>query len=60
MKSIVFNSSVYIEMTRDALYEPLGNGTEVSLFRWLQSADIPVHDLIKNKGKVVLHVPFDT
>jgi len=58
-KSIIFNSTVYVEMTRDALYEPLGNSTEVSLFKWLQGADIPVHKLIKEKGNQLLHMPFD-
>lgn len=47
-------------MTRDALYEPLGNGTEVSLFKWLQGADIPVHELIKMKTNPLLHLPFDS
>jgi magnesium-transporting ATPase (P-type) len=46
-KSIIFNSTVYIEMTRDSLYEPLGNSTEVSLFKWLQGADVPVHKIIQ-------------
>ena len=60
-ESVVFNSSVYIEMTRDSLYEPLGNATEVSLFKWLQDGDIPVHDLIKEKNKdVLLNLPFDS
>jgi len=58
-KSIIFNSTVYIEMTRDSLYEPLGNSTEVSLFKWLQGADIPVHKLIQEKGHQLLHMPFD-
>jgi hypothetical protein len=32
---IIYNSNVHIEMTPDAHYKPIGNGTETSLFRWL-------------------------
>jgi hypothetical protein len=32
---IVYNSNVHIEMTDKATYEPVGNGTETSLFKWL-------------------------
>ena len=45
--NIVYNSGVHVEMTEDSLYEPVGNGTEASLFRWLQGAELPVHDIIK-------------
>jgi magnesium-transporting ATPase (P-type) len=36
-------------MNENAFYIPVGNGTEVSLLKWLQRAEIPVHALIKNK-----------
>jgi len=36
-------------MNENAFYIPVGNGTDVSLLKWLQRAEIPVHTLIKNK-----------
>jgi magnesium-transporting ATPase (P-type) len=52
---IIYNSNVHIEMTPDALYEPVGNGTETALFRWLQGAQLPVHDIIKQKeGRIAV------
>lgn len=31
-------------MTENSFYIPVGNGTEVSLIKWLQNADIAVHE----------------
>jgi len=56
-ESIVFNATCHIEMTDDSLYQPVGNGTDVSLFKWLQGADIPVHDIIQMKYDEVGEVP---
>ena len=36
VESIVYNSQAYIEMTENSFYLPVGNGTEVSLLKWLQ------------------------
>ena len=36
IESIVYNSQAYIEMTENSFYLPVGNGTEVSLLKWLQ------------------------
>lgn len=36
-------------MNENAFYEPAGNGTEVSLLKWLQGAEIPVHTMITLK-----------
>lgn len=54
-------------MTDDSLYKPVGNGTDVSLFKWLQDADIPVHDIIQHKytqfgeiKRLSSEYPFDT
>jgi len=48
-------------MDDKALYEPVGNGTEVGFIRFLQDAEIPVHDMIRKKlGKIEAVVPFST
>jgi magnesium-transporting ATPase (P-type) len=41
-------------MDENAFYVPVGNGTEVSLLRWLQGAEIPVHTIIKTKETAAL------
>jgi len=46
VESVVFNSQAHIEMTKNSFYVPVGNGTEVSLIKWLQDAEIPVHDVM--------------
>ena len=63
VESIVFNSSAYIEMTENSFYVPVGNGTEVSLIKWLQQAEVPVHEVLKKKqaaGVVLAEVPFNS
>ena len=61
IESIVFNTSAYIEMTENSFYVPVGNGTETSLIRWLQEADVPVHEKIRQKtGRVLFSRPFDS
>jgi len=48
-------------MDDQAYYVPVGNGTEVGLIKFLQDAEIPVHDLIKKKlGRVEAVIPFST
>ncbi len=60
-ESIVYNNSAYIEMTENSFYLPVGNGTEVSLLKWLQDADVAVHDIIQEKaGRVLYSMPFDS
>jgi hypothetical protein len=34
-------------MNENSFYVPVGQGTEASLFRWLQGAEIPIHDIVK-------------
>jgi hypothetical protein len=54
IESIVFNTQAYIEMTENSFYNPVGNGTEVSLIKWLQDAEIAVHDeMSKKQGNVL-------
>lgn len=36
-------------MDNKAFYKPVGNNTEVALLKFLQDAEIPVHDLIRTK-----------
>jgi magnesium-transporting ATPase (P-type) len=48
-------------MTENSFYVPVGNGTEVSLIKWLQEAEIPVHEIMARKeGRIVAHVPFNS
>lgn len=35
IESVVYNNQAHIEMTENAFYVPVGNGTEVSLLKWL-------------------------
>lgn len=48
-ESVIYNNQCHIEINENAFYIPVGNGTDVSLLKWLQRAEIPVHALIKNK-----------
>jgi len=62
-ESIVYNSNSYIEMDENSFYVPVGNGTEVSLIKWLQEAEIPVHDIMATReqvGRVCAQVPFNS
>ena len=62
-ESIVFNSQAYIEMTENSFYVPVGNGTEVSLIKWLQEAEIPVHEIMDQRdeaNRVLAQVPFNS
>ena len=60
-ESIIFNSQAHIEMTENSFYIPVGNGTEVSLIKWLQNADTPVHDILAMKeDRVLVEVPFNS
>jgi magnesium-transporting ATPase (P-type) len=60
-ESIVYNCEARIEMDDKAFYNPVGNGTEVGFLRFLQDAEIPVHDIIKKKyGKIEAVVPFSS
>jgi magnesium-transporting ATPase (P-type) len=48
-------------MDEKAYYVPVGNGTEVGLIKFLQDAEIPVHEIIKEKfGKIQTVIPFST
>jgi magnesium-transporting ATPase (P-type) len=44
-QSILYNTEARVEMD-DTTYVPVGNSTEVSLLKFLQDAEIPVHLLI--------------
>lgn len=60
-ESIVYNSQAYIEMTENSFYVPVGNGTEVSLIKWLQNAEVAVHEVMASKdGRVLAQVPFNS
>jgi len=61
-ESIIFNNGAHVEITDDAFYVPVGNGTEVSLLKWLQKADIPVHKLIgiKDSANALAQLEFNS
>ena len=60
-ESILYNCEARIEMNDQSYYVPVGNGTETGFIRFLQDAEIPVHDLIKKKlGKIETVIPFST
>lgn len=60
-ESILYNSSCNIEMNENAFYVPVGNATEVSLCKFLQDAEIPVHEMIRKKdGNILFEEPFST
>jgi magnesium-transporting ATPase (P-type) len=48
-------------MDDKAFYVPVGNPTEVGLIKFLQDAEIPVHDIVRQKlGRIEAVVPFST
>jgi delta 1-pyrroline-5-carboxylate dehydrogenase len=48
-------------MDDKAYYVPVGNGTETSFIKFLQDAELPVHELILKKlGRIETVVPFST
>ena len=48
-------------MDDKAFYVPVGSGTEVGIIKFLQEAEIPVHDLIRKKfGRIETVIPFST
>jgi hypothetical protein len=52
-ESILFNCESRVEMDDKAFYVPVGNPTEVGFLKFLQDAEIPIHDDIKQKiGRV--------
>jgi len=63
IESIVWNSSAYIEMSENSFYIPKGQGTEVSLIKWLQDAEEPVHEMMMKKFDndfVLANIPFSS
>ncbi len=60
-ESILFNSESRIEMNDQAYYVPVGNGTETGLIKFLQDAEVPVHEIMQRKmGNVLTVIPFST
>lgn len=50
-------------MSDDGYYEPVGNGTEVGMLRFLQENDISVQDLLSQRQRESEHecsLPFNT
>ena len=62
VESICWNSSAWIEMSQNCFYIPEGQGTEVSLIKWLQGAEKPVHEYMQKKFTdiILATVPFDS
>jgi Ca2+ transporting ATPase len=60
VEGVLYNCDARIEMTDKAMYEPVGNGTECGMLRFLQKNNVPVHDMLKRKvGKIISDIPFD-
>lgn len=59
IESILFNSDARIEMDDKAFYVPVGNGTDVGMIKFLQDAEVAVHDIIKKKfGRIESIIPL--
>jgi hypothetical protein len=50
--AIIYNSDCRVEMSDDARYVPMGNGTEVGMLNFLAGNDFSVADLYLNKERV--------
>lgn len=60
VESVCYNNRAHIEMNENAFYIPKGNGTDVSLLKWLQEAEIPVHEYVSRKHDLIVgQAPFD-
>lgn len=60
-ESVVFNCMAHIEATDNAMYKPVGNGTDVSMLNWLQDAEIDINDGVHIRDlHLVSQVPFNT
>ena len=59
---IIFNSSTRVEMSDQATYEPVGQGTEVCMMKFLQGNDYPIYDLVRDRkeGKVLFTIPHSS
>ena len=52
-ESIVWNSEAHIEIDENSFYVPKGRGTETSMIKWIQGAEIPVEKLmLLREGRV--------
>jgi len=48
-------------MSDDAFYVPVGKGTDVGMVKFLQDAEVAVHDRIKKKlGNIITVIPFSS
>ncbi len=59
--SIIYNTDARVEMSEDGYFEPVGNGTEVALLRFLQENELPVHTLLTQRQRTAEHecsIPF--
>ena len=46
-------------MDDKAFYVPVGNGTDVGMIKFLQDAEVAVHDIIKKKlGRIESIIPL--
>lgn len=60
--SIVMNTDARIEMGDEATYEPVGQGTEVAMLKFLQDNDQPIQQLFQDRkeGKVLFTIPHSS
>lgn len=60
--AIVMNTDARIEMGDEATYEPVGQGTEVAMLKFLQDNQQPIQQLFKDRkeGKVLFTIPHSS
>jgi magnesium-transporting ATPase (P-type) len=59
--TIIKNCDARVEMSEEATYEPVGNGTEVAMLKFLQENEIQVHELLAKRQRESEHecsIPF--
>ena len=58
---ILYNCSSRVEMDEDAIYRPVGSGTECGMLYFLQGNEVPIHERIKDKvGRILCQIPHDS
>jgi len=60
-ENITYNTGARIEMSEDAQYVPVGQGTDTSLLKFLQDAEFPVHYNVRDRPNIMQYeIPFSS
>jgi len=60
-EGVLWNTEVHMELNENSFYVPVGNDTERGYMRWLQEAELQVHDHCKNRAQhEVGRIPFNS